>query len=55
MLVNEVRVVLEVSGVTSIDGSGLEAALKLMHTVHTWGGTVREVVESGTWVAQPAS
>jgi ABC-type transporter Mla MlaB component len=40
MLVNEVRVALDVSGVTSIDGSGLEAALRLINTVHTFGGTV---------------
>jgi ABC-type transporter Mla MlaB component len=40
MLANEVRVALDVSGVTSIDGSGLEAALRLMNAVHTFGGTV---------------
>jgi ABC-type transporter Mla MlaB component len=40
MLANEARVALDVSGVTSIDGSGLEAALRLMHAVHTCGGTV---------------
>jgi ABC-type transporter Mla MlaB component len=40
MLANEVRVALDVSGVTSIDGSGLEAALRLINTVHTFGGTV---------------
>ena len=27
-------------GMTSIDGSGLEAALRLINTVHTFGGTV---------------
>jgi ABC-type transporter Mla MlaB component len=40
MLANEARVSLDVSGVTSIDGSGLEAALRLMNAVHTSGGTV---------------
>ena len=40
MLANEARVALDVSGVTSIDGPGLEAALRLMHAVHTFGGTV---------------
>jgi len=40
MLANEARVALDVSGVTSIDGSGLEAALRLMHAVHIFGGTV---------------
>jgi len=40
MLGNEAHVALDVSGVTSIDGPGLEAALRLMHAVHTFGGTV---------------
>jgi ABC-type transporter Mla MlaB component len=40
MLANEARVALDVSGVTSIDGPGLEAALRLMHAVHAFGGTV---------------
>ena len=40
MLANEVRVALDVSGVTSIDGSGLEVARRLISAVHTFGGTV---------------
>jgi ABC-type transporter Mla MlaB component len=40
MLANEARVALDLSGVTSVDGAGLEAVLRLMHAVHTFGGTV---------------
>jgi len=40
MLAIEVRVALDFSGVTSIDGSGLEAALRLINAIHTSGGTV---------------
>ena len=40
MLANEARVALDFSGVTSIDGSGLEAALGLMYAAHAFGGTV---------------
>jgi ABC-type transporter Mla MlaB component len=40
MLANEARVALDLSGVTSVDGAGLEAALRLMYAVHTFGGTV---------------
>jgi hypothetical protein len=51
-LANEVRVALDVSRVTSIYGSGLEAALRLINTVHTFGGTVTPLAASSvhaTW------
>ena len=40
ILANEARAALDVSGVMSIDGPGLEAALRLMHALHTFGGSV---------------
>jgi hypothetical protein len=40
MLANEVRVTLDVSAVRSIDGLGLEAVLRLICAIHTFGGTV---------------
>jgi hypothetical protein len=40
MLANEAHVTLDVSAVRSIDGPGLEAVLRLVGTIHTFGGTV---------------
>jgi ABC-type transporter Mla MlaB component len=38
MLINEARVTLDLSGITSIDVAGLEAALRLMGAIHAFGG-----------------
>jgi hypothetical protein len=38
MLANEAGVALDVSGVTSIDGAGLEATVRLIDAIHTFGG-----------------
>jgi hypothetical protein len=38
ILLNEPRVSLDLSGVTSVDRAGLEAALKLVEALHTFGG-----------------
>src|ERR1700722_19909662 len=38
MLANEARVALDLSGVTSIDGAGLEATVRLIDAIHTFGG-----------------
>jgi hypothetical protein len=40
MMANETRVTLDVSGLTSIDRAGLEAALRLICAIHAFGGTV---------------
>lgn len=38
ILVNETRVSLDLSGVTSVDQVGLEAALNLVEALHAYGG-----------------
>jgi anti-anti-sigma regulatory factor len=38
MLANEASVLLDVSGVTSVDGAGLEGLLRLVEAVHRGGG-----------------
>lgn len=45
ILRNDVRVVLDLSGITSFDGYGLEAALGLMDAVRSFGGALK--FESG--------
>jgi ABC-type transporter Mla MlaB component len=38
MLTNEARVVLDLSGITTIDSAGLEATLRLMDAIRNFGG-----------------
>jgi hypothetical protein len=45
ILRHDVRVVLDLSGITSFDGDGLKAALELMDAVRSFGGTLK--FESG--------
>jgi len=45
ILRHDVRVVLDLSGITSFDGDGLEAALELMDAVRSFGGALK--FESG--------
>jgi ABC-type transporter Mla MlaB component len=40
MLLNETRVSIDVSGVTSVDQAGLKAALKLVEALHAFGGSL---------------
>ena len=40
ILVNEARVALDLSGVTSVDRAGLEAALGMVGVLHTTGGRI---------------
>jgi hypothetical protein len=40
ILLHDARVVLDLSGITSFDGRGLEAALALMDAVRSFGGTL---------------
>jgi ABC-type transporter Mla MlaB component len=40
VLLHDARVVLDLSGITSFDSRGLEAALRLMDAVRTFGGTL---------------
>jgi ABC-type transporter Mla MlaB component len=55
MLINEARVALDLSGITSIDGAGLEAALRLMGAIHAFGGrlTIGHEDVSGTAFESP--
>ena len=41
ILRHDVRVVLDLSGITSFDGDGLEAALELMDAVRSFGGALK--------------
>jgi hypothetical protein len=41
ILRHDVRVVLDLSGITSFDGDGLEAALELMDAVRSFGGVLK--------------
>jgi hypothetical protein len=41
ILRHDVKVVLDLSGITSFDGHGLEAALGLMDAVRSYGGALR--------------
>lgn len=40
MMANEARVVLDLSGVITIDSAGLEATVKLMDAIRAFGGTL---------------
>jgi ABC-type transporter Mla MlaB component len=40
MMANEARVVLDLSGVVTIDSAGLEATVKLMDAIRAFGGTL---------------
>jgi ABC-type transporter Mla MlaB component len=40
ILLNETRVSIDVSGVTSVDQAGLIAALKLVEALHAFGGSL---------------
>jgi anti-anti-sigma regulatory factor len=48
MLINEARVVLDFCGVTGMDGVGLQAAVKLMDAVYTFGGKLVAEEVSGS-------
>jgi|HubBroStandDraft_5_1064220.scaffolds.fasta_scaffold239779_3 ABC-type transporter Mla MlaB component len=40
MMANETRVVLDLSGVVTIDGAGLEATIRLMDAIRSFGGSL---------------
>lgn len=40
MMANEARVVLDLSGVTTIDSAGLEATVRLMDAIRAFGGSL---------------
>jgi hypothetical protein len=50
MLINEARVIFDFCGVTSVDGAGLQAAVKLMDAVYTFGGRLRVGDDDGPFV-----
>jgi hypothetical protein len=47
MLINEARVVLDFCGVTGMDGAGLQAAVRLMDAIYTFGGSLTVAEGSG--------
>jgi hypothetical protein len=48
MLINEARVILDFCGVTGMDGAGLQAAVKLLDSVYTFGGRLIVAEEHGS-------